>query len=175
MQRKKQIVLKILVGGDAGVGKTTLLNRFTNGEFIDSSKMTVGAGFFSKFLELETVICQLQLWDVAGQERFRFLIDTYIPGARGALILYDTTSMTSFVNIQKWVQLVRQKNRKLPIIMVGTKADLEEFSIVSDYYAKLTQKKLNMLDYVKTSSKTGLNVDKSFEILAKYILSNASF
>ncbi len=175
MQRKKQIVLKILVVGDANVGKTTLLHRFVKGEFVDTTTMTVGANFFSKLIELETIICQLQLWDVAGQERFRFLVDSYTPGAKGALILYDTTSMTSFVNIQKWIQIVRYKDRRLPIILVGTKADLEEFSIISDYYAKLTQKKFNMLDYVKVSSKTGLNVDKSFEELAKFILDPASF
>jgi len=167
----KLLVFKILIAGDASVGKTTLLLRYVQGEFIDSTTMTIGVDFHTKQLYLETISCHLQLWDLGGQERFRFMHEAYLRGAHGALLLFDTTNMTSFVNIQKWEQLLRKLNRDLPILLVGTKYDLEEFSMVADYYAELTKKRFNMLNYVKTSSKWGLNVDTVFEMIAMYLIS----
>lgn len=166
----RPILFKILVAGDGAVGKTTLLHRFIEGDFIDSTKMTIGVDFHTKKIEYPDYIVHLQLWDIGGQERFRFMVDQYLRGARGALLLFDTTSMTSFVNIEKWVQILRKDNRGLPIVLVGTKYDLEEFSMVGDYYSELTRKRFQMFDYVKTSSKWGLNVDKVFEVIIMYLI-----
>ena len=98
------------------------------------------------------------------------MVKEYIPGARGALLLFDTTNWTSFVNIDKWTQLLRVYDKELPILLLATKYDLKEYSMVADYYAELKQKKLNMIDYIKTSSKTGLNIDKGFDILTQHIV-----
>ncbi|MFX0071351.1 MAG: Rab family GTPase [Candidatus Hermodarchaeota archaeon] len=167
---KKQVLLKTLIAGDSAVGKTTLVHRYIEGEFIDSSVITVGVEFYLKEIDIDDkTSCHVQIWDIGGQERFRYMVKKYLPGARGALLLFDTTSWKSFVNIDKWAQLLRINDKKLPIVLVATKYDLEEFSMVADYYAELKQKKLNMIDYVKTSSKTGLNVDEVFEILAKHL------
>jgi len=165
---KRQLLLKTLIAGDASVGKTTLVHRYVKGEFIDTTTMTVGVEFLLKDFLVNDSLCHLQLWDIGGQERFRFMVKKYIPGARGALLLFDTTNWNSFMNIDKWTQLLRIYDKKLPIILVGTKYDLKEFSMVADYYAEIKRKKLNMIDYVKTSSKTGLNVDNVFEILAEH-------
>lgn len=168
---KKQVLLKTLIAGDSAVGKTTLLHRYIKGEFIDSKTITIGVDFFLKEVEIDNQTnCHLQLWDIGGQERFRFMVKKYIPGARGALLLFDTTSWKSFVNIDKWTQLLRIYDKSLPIVLVATKYDLKEFSMVADYYAELKQKKLNMIDYIKTSSKTGLNINEVFKILAKNII-----
>jgi len=166
---KRQLLLKTLIAGDASVGKTTLVHRYVKGEFIDTTTMTVGVEFLLKDFLVNDSLCHLQLWDIGGQERFRFMVKKYIPGARGALLLFDTTNWNSFMNIDKWTQLLRIYDKKLPIILVGTKYDLKEFSMVADYYAEIKRKKLNMIDYVKTSSKTGLNVDNVFEILAEHL------
>ncbi len=166
----KQHFFKILVGGDASVGKTTLLLRYTEGKFIDSTTMTVGVDFYQKRIEESEDIVNLQLWDVGGQERFRFLVENYLKGAHGALLLFDITSMKSFVNIAKWHQLLRTHDQELPVLLVGTKNDLEEFSMVGDYYAELTRKRFKMIDYVKTSSKLGTNVTKSFELMVDYLM-----
>jgi len=169
---KKQVLLKTLIAGDSSVGKTTLTHRFVNGEFIDTATMTVGVDFLLKEVNvLDNISCHLQIWDIGGQERFRHMVKEYIPGARGALLLFDTTNWTSFVNIDKWTQILRIYDKKLPIVLVATKYDLKEFSMVADYYANLKKKKLNMIDYIKTSSKTGLNVEKVFEILAQRLVS----
>ncbi|MGV9206275.1 MAG: Rab family GTPase [Promethearchaeia archaeon] len=169
---KEQRLLKILIGGDASVGKTTLLYRYVDGVFKEDTTMTVGVEFRVKEVELESTKCQLQLWDLGGQERFRFLMEKYVSGADGALVLYDTTSMSSFISIRKWAQLFRRKNESLPIVLVATKCDLEDYSIVKDYYADLKRKKLKMLDYIKTSAKTGLNVNTVFKCLAKNLIEN---
>ena len=168
---KKQVLLKTLIAGDASVGKTTLVHRFVDGKFIDTTTMTVGVEFFLKEIELDNKLtCHLQIFDIGGQERFRFMVKEFIPGARGALLLFDVTNWTSFVNIDKWTQLLRIYDKNLPIVLVATKYDLEEYSMVADYLADLKSKKLNMIDYVKTSSKTGLNVSEVFEILSKSLV-----
>ena len=166
----KQIALKFLVLGDGGVGKTTLLHRYVNGKFMNTATMTIGVEFLSKQIQMNGINCQLILWDISGQDRFRFMIDKYMRGASGALLLFDTTNMTSFVNIGKWVNLVRKYYQNLPILLVAAKCDLEEFSIVGDIYAKKTKERYGMVDFIKTSSKTGLNVDMVFENLANYLV-----
>jgi small GTP-binding protein len=172
---KKQLLLKVLIAGDASVGKTTLVHRFVKGKFVDTATMTVGVEFLMKEIEIEdNVSCHLQIWDIGGQERFRFMVKNYIPGARGALLLFDTTSMTSFISIDKWTQLLRLYDKKLPIVLVATKCDLVDFSMVADYLAKLKQRKLKMINYIKTSAKTGLNVDSVFDSLARHIMNNTS-
>ncbi|MHA1660250.1 MAG: GTP-binding protein [Promethearchaeota archaeon] len=166
----KQIVLKLLMLGDGGVGKTTLLHRYVKRIFLDSTTMTIGVEFLTKQIMLDSLVCQLVLWDITGQQRFRHLIEQYMKGASGALILFDITNMTSFVNIGKWMSLVRKYYERLPVILIAAKCDLEEFSMVGDLYAKKTQKRFEMIDHVKTSSKTGLNVDLAFETITKYVL-----
>ena len=167
---KRQVLFKILIAGEGSVGKTSLVHRFVDGKFIDTTTMTIGVDFLLKQVQYKEILCQLQLWDIGGQIRFRFLVDKYIPGARGALLLFDITSMPSFVNIAKWVQILRIHDPNLPIVLVGTKCDLEEFSMVGDYYAELTKKRFNMIDYVKTSAKTGLNVDNVFNNLTRHLV-----
>ncbi len=166
----KSVMFKILVAGDASVGKTTLLHRFVEGGFIDTTTMTIGVDFLMKQFKMNNILVSLQLWDLGGQERFRFMVEQYTRGAHGALLLFDVTSMASFISIDKWQQLLRKRNEELPIILVGTKYDLEEFSMVADYYAKLTQKRFNMINYVKTSAKWGLNVDDVFILLVKFLI-----
>ena len=166
----KQIALKFLVLGDGGVGKTTLLHRYVKGKFLNTSTMTIGVEFLSKQIQMNEIICQLILWDISGQDRFRFMIDKYMRGASGALLLFDTTNMTSFVNIGKWVNLVRKYYQNLPVLLIAAKCDLEEFSIVGDIYAKKTKERFGMVDFIKTSSKSGMNVDLAFETLANYIV-----
>ena len=168
---KKQVLLKTLIAGDASVGKTTLVHRFVEEEFIDTTTMTIGVEFFLKEIEFNNnLTCHLQIFDIGGQDRFRYMVKEYIPGARGALLLFDTTNWTSFVNIDKWSQLLRIYDKDLPILLLATKYDLKEYSLVADYYADLKKEKLNMIDYIKTSSKTGLNIDTGFNSLAQHIV-----
>jgi len=166
----RQVALKILVLGDGGTGKTTLLHRYVNREFIDTTIMTIGVEFFTKQILIDSTNVSLILWDITGQDRFRHMIAKYMSGASGALILFDMTNMNSFVDIGKWMNLVYDFYENLPIILVAAKCDLEEFSTVNDKDAQKTKEKYKMTDFIKTSSKTGLNVDLAFEKLAQHAI-----
>ncbi len=167
----KQYFFKILIAGDAGVGKTSLLRKYVDDLFDESTLMTIGVDFFFKQVELKkkSDSCALQLWDLGGQERFRYLIENYVMGARGALLLIDLTKEPKMNNILEWINIVRMHDLNLPIILVGTKFDFrdidESLILVDDEAAVNIKDTFNMVDYVKTSSKSGLNINKIFEIL----------
>ncbi len=156
-----------MVAGNATVGKTSLLRRYVDGMFDESSVMTVGVDFFTKDLTFDNIHCSLQLWDLGGQKRFRYLLDSYVMGARGALLLFDLTSMPKIGDILEWVNIARIHDINLPIILVGTKNDLDDIVAVDDESALHIKNTFNMIDYIKTSAKTGHNVDKLFTLLAK--------
>jgi len=163
----RNFIFKILVAGEGGAGKTSLLRRYVDGMFDESNVMTVGVDFFTKDVLFDNVHCSLQLWDLGGQKRFRYLLESYVMGARGALLLFDLTRMPKIGDILEWVNITRLHDINLPIILVGTKNDLEDFIAVDDESALHIKNAFNMIDYIKTSSKTGYNVDKLFDLLAK--------
>jgi len=167
---QKYFLFKILIGGDASVGKTTLLRRFVDGMFDESTIMTVGVDFFIKQMNFNGVTCALQLWDLGGQEQFRHLMSSYVMGARGGLLLIDLTRMPEIKNVLEWVNIIRMHDIDLPIILVGTKLDLEEFIAIDDETALNIKDTFHMIHYVKTSSKTGHNVEKVFKIMAERLI-----
>ena len=116
----KPIVLKVLTAGEGGVGKTTLLRRYVEGKFSSETKMTMGVEFFLKELNIDGQKVMLQLWDFGGQERFRFLLESYVIGARGALLMFDLTRTMTLENIEQWVQIVRKEDPELPILFLGS-------------------------------------------------------
>ena len=120
---------KVVIFGDAGTGKTTLTQRFLTNLFKSDSQMTIGVDFEVKSLEVSEKKVKLQIWDFGGEERFRFLLPTYVRGANGALFMYDITNYSSLAHIDDWLIIVRKEIRvedTFPIIVVGGKADLIE-------------------------------------------------
>lgn len=166
----KSIVLKVLTGGDGGVGKTTLLHRYVEGKFSSETKMTIGVEFFLKELMIDDQKVLLQLWDFGGQERFRFLLKSYVIGARGALLMFDLTRAMSLERIPEWVNICRKENPNLPILFLGSKADLLDDMNISKDYIMSFKEKFNLYDYLEVSSKTGQNVESAFESVTKEIL-----
>ena len=163
----RKYIFKILVSGNASVGKTSLLRRYVDGMFDESSVTTIGVGFFTKEISFDNVECSWQLWGRGGQKRFRYLLDSFVMGARGALLLFDLTSMPKMGDILEWVNITRIHDINLPILLVGTKNDLKDFIAVDDETAYHIQNTFNMIDYIKTSAKTGYNTDKLFELMAR--------
>ncbi len=166
----KPIVLKVLTAGEGGVGKTTLLHRYVDGKFSSETKMTIGVEFFLKELMIDGQKVILQLWDFGGQERFRFLLESYVIGARGAMLLFDLTRTMTLENLESWVNICRKKNPNLPILFLGSKADLINDICIEEDYILILKEHFNLFDYLKISAKTSENVALSFEIITKEIL-----
>ncbi|KAL3021868.1 hypothetical protein AAZX31_05G216300 [Glycine max] len=125
--RNKSLQAKLVLLGDMGAGKTSLVLRFVKGEFSEYQESTIGAAFFTHVLSLNEATVKFDIWDTAGQERYHSLAPMYYRGAAAAIVVYDITSMDSFVRAKKWVREVqRQANSSLTMFLVANKADLED-------------------------------------------------
>ncbi len=171
----KKFILKILLAGEGGVGKTTLLHRFVDGKFSAETRMTIGVEFFLKELEVNSYHCTLQLWDFGGQQRFRFLLESYVLGAKGALLLFDLTRPITLEKLEQWVEICRKNDPDLPILFLGTKTDLTDDIMVDDDYALEFKEAFNLFDFLKVSSKSGDNVHSAFDLLTKKILERQNY
>ncbi len=166
----KKFIYKVVTAGDGGVGKTTLLKKYVEGKFSEATKMTVGVEFFIKEITFRGYSFTLQLWDFGGQERFRFLLESYTSGAKGALLMFDLTRMNSLNSLQEWVTLLRKRNPDLPLLFVGTKLDLLTETNIDEVYITDLKQKFQCFDFIKVSSKTGENVQETFEKIINAIL-----
>lgn len=168
-------IFKVLTAGDGGVGKTSLLERFVNNSFSEEMKITIGVQFFMKEVDMgDGKEYRLQMWDFGGEEQFKHVLPSYVKGAVGALLMFDLTRVGTLKNIDEWVDLLRNENPKLPIIFVGTKLDLEEYVCIDDSYALDYKDKFDFIDYIKVSSKTGQDVNETFQILTKNALDHSN-
>lgn len=162
---------KIVIFGDSQAGKTTLTHRFLTNFFKEDITMTLGVDFHLKAVELNGETVKLQIWDFAGEERFRFLFPSYIRGANGAVFMYDITNYGSLAHVDEWFEIVKKEiDYKLPIIFVGGKTDLIHLKEISTRKAMDLAGSKGADGFIECSSKTGENVSKIFDLLTKLIL-----
>ncbi|MFX1386440.1 MAG: Rab family GTPase [Promethearchaeota archaeon] len=170
-------MFKVVFFGDGGVGKTTLINRYLTGVFKSDSVITIGVDFHVKKIDIEGKRVSLQIWDFAGEDRFRFLMPSYVVGASGGIFMYDITRYTSLKNFDDWIEIFKKgykgENFQMPIIMVGSKLDLEYKRAVSREEAYELAKKNNLYTYIECSSKNGQNVEEVFIEISRFMLKNA--
>ncbi|MHA2061224.1 MAG: Rab family GTPase, partial [Candidatus Sifarchaeia archaeon] len=166
---KKEYRIKVVVAGDGGVGKTSLLNRYVSDTFLTAMKMTIGTDFFSKSMERDNSVVKLQLWDFGGEKRFRFLLPGYCKGARGVLLAFDLNDFTTLMNLDEWIQIIKENTTDPKIILVGTKVDIAGGVIEEEFIREFCEKH-NIHKFIPTSSKTGENVDFVFLELVDRIL-----
>ena len=111
---QKKILFKVTVAGDGGVGKTTLLKRFVDGTFDTRTNMTIGVEIHQKLVEMpHNMKVDLVIWDLGGQERFRFLLDSFMSGASGAILMFDPLRLITLFNLVEWIELVRKYDPNL--------------------------------------------------------------
>lgn len=168
---------KVVIFGDAGTGKTTLTQRFLTNLFKSDSKMTIGVDFEVKSLEIEEKKVKLQIWDFGGEERFRFLLPTYVRGANGALFMYDVTNYSSLAHIDDWLLVVKKEIRaedQFPVIVVGGKADLVDDREVSGEEGINISKSRGVDGFIECSSKTGENVEETFQALTRLMMQRSN-
>merc|ERR1712093_607463 len=164
------VLIKLLLIGDSGVGKSCLLCRYSEDIFNNKFITTIGIDFKIRTIELDGKKIKLQIWDTAGQERFRTITQAYYRGAMGILLVFDLTDERSFNNVRTWFSNVEQHAtegvNKIPI---GNKCDWEESKkVVSQQQALELAEELGV-PYMETSAKSSINVDEAFFTLAREI------
>ena len=165
------VIYKILLVGDSGVGKTNIMLRYLNKEFNINTKATVGVEFGSKNIIIDKKVIKGQIWDTAGQERYRAITSAYYKGAHGAFVVYDITLKESFEAVDRWINDLRNNtDERLEIILIGNKSDLEEKRQVTKEEGEEKAKEKEVA-FMETSALNCNNIEKAFnEILNKVYL-----
>lgn len=163
---------KICIFGDGGVGKTSLTERYLMGFYSYDTKRTIGASFYQKNLMYKGLLVSLSIWDFAGEEEFRSLFPNYIKGSSGAIFMYDLTRYSSLKNVKAWLDKMKEAipDSKIPLVMVGGKADLVEKRAVNTEIAENILQEYGFKHYLECSAKTGENVELVFQKLTEEIL-----
>ena len=164
------LIFKLVLIGDSGVGKTNILSRYISNEFSLSSQPTVGVEFGSKIIKKNGKVIKLQIWDTAGQERYKSITSAYYKGSKGAFVVYDITRKTTYDNIDKWIgELKTNGSEDVLIMLVGNKSDLEDKrEVITEEVEKKAQEQ--KLAFCETSALNGKNVEYAFENLINEIL-----
>ncbi len=167
---KKDFVFKITVIGDGGVGKTSLIKKYTKGSFKKEYIKTLGAQFSKYDEKIENSAVKLFFWDIAGQAEFSFMRPTFYKGSKAAIIVFshDPNEIeTSFNHISEWHEDIKKYCGNIPIVLFGNKIDLVNDEELD--YSKIEELvgKRDFLGYYKTSAKTGNGVYKSFQAIIK--------
>ncbi|KAI0682689.1 ras-domain-containing protein [Cytidiella melzeri] len=164
------VLMKYIIIGEAGTGKSCLLHHFTHNSFKIQSQHTIGVELSSRTVKLGEKRIKLQLWDTAGQERFRSVTRSYYRGTAGAILVYDITSRESFLNLSRWLADARALGSpELVTVLVGNKSDREderevEWAEASRWAAE------NDMHFIEVSSLSGENVEAPFLLCARSIL-----
>lgn len=160
---------KILLVGDSGVGKSSILSRFADGTFDESYLTTVGVDFKIRSLDINGIRYKLQIWDTAGQERFRTITSSYYRGAHGIFIVYDVTDPLTFNNIKKWNdEIIKYSASDVVKILVGNKSEKEKERYI-DYQDGERKASEMGIKFIETSAKTNDKVNDAFRILCETI------
>lgn len=170
MSSRLKPTVKILVAGDGGVGKTSLLNSLCYHKYNENQQLTIGMQVFCKNVKIETRRLKLQIWDFGGQKQFREILDGFLGGSAGVILAFDSSSYKTFVNLDKWIRLLRKEDIELPIILVATKIDLGYHSMISRDLVERYVKKHQLIDFLETSAKEQIGIEKPFKVLLKDII-----
>lgn len=171
---RKKLLLKVIILGDSGVGKTSLMNQYVNKKFSNQYKATIGADFLTKEVLVEDRLVTMQIWDTAGQERFQSLGVAFYRGADSCVLVFDVNVAKTFENLDSWrdeflIQASPRDPDNFPFIVIGNKVDLEN-RVVSQKRALAWCQAKGSIPYFETSAKEAVNVEQSFQVIAKNAL-----
>jgi len=163
------VILKVVLIGDSGVGKSNLLSRYTRNEFNLESKSTIGVEFATRSIKIDGKQVKAQIWDTAGQERFRTITTAYYRGAMGILLVYDITNEKSFDNIKTWIQNIKQHaSEDVEKMILGNKCDMEDKRHISTEQGQRLAAE-HGVEFMETSAKSNINVEEAFVMIARKI------
>lgn len=183
MSSKKKQILKVIILGDSGVGKTSLMHRYVNDKYSQQYKATIGADFLTKEIILEddnnnnsNINVTMQIWDTAGQERFQSLGVAFYRGADCCVLVYDVSNKKSFENIKSWRdEFLIHSNvntpETFPFVILGNKIDIDDNKkIINLKNGQELAKTLGNIPIFETSAKNSINIDQAFEEIARSAL-----
>jgi len=181
MAHRKKVLLKVIILGDSGVGKTSLMNQYVSKKFTDQYKATIGADFLTKEVMIDDKLVTMQIWDTAGQERFQSLGVAFYRGADACVLVYDVCNLKSFQQLDSWreeflIQAMPRDPENFPFIVLGNKVDKPEAErLVSNSKAETWCREKNKgIDHFETSAKSNLNVEQAFQKIATMALEQES-
>eukprot|EP01121_Diplochlamys_sp_Union-15-3_P006077 TRINITY_DN1653_c0_g2_i1.p1 TRINITY_DN1653_c0_g2~~TRINITY_DN1653_c0_g2_i1.p1 ORF type:complete len:224 (+),score=38.06 TRINITY_DN1653_c0_g2_i1:56-673(+) len=169
MSDSYDFLIKLLLIGDSGVGKSCLLLRFTEDTFTPSFITTIGIDFKIRTVQMDGKRVKLQIWDTAGQERFRTITTAYYRGAMGILMVYDVTEEKSFNNIRNWFRSIEQHaSENVNKILLGNKCDMADKKIIETETGRALASELG-IPFLEVSAKNSINVEESFLTISREI------
>jgi len=169
MARDYDHLFKLLIIGDSGVGKSSILLRFADNLFSGSYITTIGVDFKIRTINIDGEKIKLQIWDTAGQERFRTITSTYYRGTHGVIIVYDVTNAESFVNVKRWLHEIEQNCDVVNKVLVGNKDDCPELKVVEKGDAQRFSEQMGV-QLFETSAKENQNIEEVFNCITKLVL-----
>jgi len=162
---KYDYLFKVVLIGDSPVGKSNLVSQFTRNEFDLESRSTIGVEFSTMLIDIDEKIVKAQIWDTAGRERYREILSAYCRGATGALLVYDITKYSTYINITRWLKKIREYTEpNIVIMLVGNKSDLSHLRAVSTEEAECFASE-NGLTFIETSALDASNVESAFQAI----------
>ncbi|KAL4445961.1 hypothetical protein ABPG74_010953 [Tetrahymena malaccensis] len=169
---KRKQLYKIIILGDSGVGKTSLMNQYVNQRFTQQYRATVGADFMAKEVTIDDRMVTLQIWDTAGQERFQSLGGAFYRGADCCVLVYDITNKKTFENLESWKEEFKQQGcpkdpDTFPFVVIGNKSDKASERKVETEFAQQWCKSNGDIKHFETSAKDDTNVNAAFMAIAK--------
>ncbi|XP_010290251.1 PREDICTED: ras-related protein Rab-7a isoform X1 [Phaethon lepturus] len=174
MTSRKKVLLKVIILGDSGVGKTSLMNQYVNKKFSNQYKATIGADFLTKEVMVDDRLVTMQIWDTAGQERFQSLGVAFYRGADCCVLVFDVTAPNTFKTLDSWrdeflIQASPRDPENFPFVVLGNKIDLENRQVTTKRAQAWCYSK-NNIPYFETSAKEAINVEQAFQTIARNAL-----
>lgn len=162
-------LFKLLLIGDSGVGKTSILFKFSEDTFSPAFISTIGIDFKIRTIEVDGKKIKLQVWDTAGQERFRTITTAYYRGAMGIMLVYDVSNLKSFENISNWIRNIEMHaTQDVELMILGNKCDIADKRQVSKEKGEQLALQHN-IKFMETSAKATINIEEAFTTLARDI------
>eukprot|EP00744_Colponema_vietnamica_P003899 GILI01005911.1.p1 GENE.GILI01005911.1~~GILI01005911.1.p1 ORF type:complete len:213 (-),score=50.38 GILI01005911.1:711-1349(-) len=162
--------IKLLLLGDSGVGKSSLMMRFSEDQFYPNLMGTAGVDFKVRYVDIDGKRIKMQIWDTAGQERFHTITKAYYRGAMGIVLVYDVTDQKTFDNVDYWMDNIRKHgNETVEKILVGNKIDLANRMIEEERGRELASR--HQVPFMETSAKSAERVEDAFVTIARAVIS----
>jgi len=170
MDKDKEKRLKILLVGDPGVGKTSLMTRYVNGKFDDNCATTIGVEFKEKIIIINSIKYIITVLDTPGQVRYQSITRSYFRSVQGFFIVFDLTDIDSFNNLENWIKIIKEVVEEPNIIILANKVDLLDNKVGDNQLKEFSLK--NQIKIIIISVKENANIDKAFNEMINLIYNN---